>query len=258
VTELTVDEAAASYASAMRNVLPAGVFVTCGICRTFIDPIYTVCLKCDQQPNELDAVVPISFSEHLGQLHLALRRYKDGLPQERNYAMPRLAGILWKFLDIHESCVAAAANVATFDLVTTVPSSTPENDERRSNPRTIVSWCRPVAPQYERVLIATGDGVEGRAYDRRRYRATTVLDGADVLLLDDTWTTGGHAQSSAAALRAAGARTVALVVIGRHLRREWQVVMGGPTCGELFDELPTEYDWAMCPVHSNRARPPDR
>jgi hypothetical protein len=45
---------------------------------------------------------------------------------------------------------------------------------------------------------------------------------------------------------------VALVVIGRHLRREWQVVMGGPTCGELFDELPTEYDWAMCTGHVHR------
>jgi predicted amidophosphoribosyltransferase len=249
VTELTVDEAAATYVSAMRNVLPAGDRVACAVCRTFIDPAYRTCRTCDRQPNELDVVVPISYSEHLGQLHLALRRYKDGLPQECKYAMPRLAGILWKFLNIQERCVAAAAGVSSFDLVTTVPSSTPAKDARRSNFRTMVSWCRPIAPRYTRALVASGDVPEGRAYDARRYRATRALDGADVLLLDDTWTAGGHAQSSAAALRAAGAHTVALVVIGHHLRRDWQVVIGGPTCGELFDQLPTAYDWAMCTVH---------
>jgi hypothetical protein len=41
--------------------------------------------------------------------------------------------------------------------------------------------------------------------------------GADVLLVDDTWVSGGSAQSVAAALKAAGARRVALVVLGRHV-----------------------------------------
>jgi predicted amidophosphoribosyltransferase len=255
LTELTVDEAAATYASAMRNVVPAEGCSTCAVCRTFLDPAYRVCRPCSRQPSQLDVVVPISYSEHLGQLHRALRGYKDGLPQERNYTMPRLAAILWKFLNIHEPCVAAAAGVSTFDLVTTVPSSTPENDEHRANLRTIVSWCHPVARRYARVLVPTGDVPEGRAYDPRRYRATRALDGANVLLLDDTWAAGGHAQSSAIALRAAGAQAVALVVIGRHLRREWQVVIGGPTCGELFDQLPTAYDWDVCTVHQDHARP---
>jgi adenine/guanine phosphoribosyltransferase-like PRPP-binding protein len=38
-----------------------------------------------------------------------------------------------------------------------------------------------------------------------------------VLLVDDTWVSGGSAQSAAAALKLAGARRVALVVIGRHV-----------------------------------------
>jgi hypothetical protein len=38
-----------------------------------------------------------------------------------------------------------------------------------------------------------------------------------VLLLDDTWTSGGTAQSAAVALKRAGARSVAVVVAGRHL-----------------------------------------
>ncbi|MGA8465859.1 MAG: hypothetical protein WB688_16960, partial [Trebonia sp.] len=40
---------------------------------------------------------------------------------------------------------------------------------------------------------------------------------ADMLLVDDTWVSGASAQSAAAALKAAGARRVALVVIGRHV-----------------------------------------
>jgi predicted amidophosphoribosyltransferase len=38
-----------------------------------------------------------------------------------------------------------------------------------------------------------------------------------VLLLDDTCTSGGTAQSAAVALKHAGARSVTVVVVGRHL-----------------------------------------
>ena len=64
------------------------------------------------------------------------------------------------------------------------------------------------------------------------------------LLIDDTWTAGGHAQS-AYALREAGAANIALLVIGRHLRREWEITEG-VTSGDLFDELPTPFDWTRC------------
>ncbi|GAA1922385.1 hypothetical protein GCM10009716_33650 [Streptomyces sodiiphilus] len=55
-----------------------------------------------------------------------------------------------------------------------------------------------------------------------------MLRGENVLLIDDTWTTGHHAQSAAAALKSAGAGSVAIVVLGRHLNRtfgdtEWLV-----------------------------------
>ncbi|MGB6573885.1 MAG: hypothetical protein WBF20_19585, partial [Trebonia sp.] len=44
-----------------------------------------------------------------------------------------------------------------------------------------------------------------------------AVTGTDVLLVDDTWVSGASAQSAAAALKAGGARRVALVVIGRHV-----------------------------------------
>ena len=43
------------------------------------------------------------------------------------------------------------------------------------------------------------------------------MTGADVLVVDDTWVSGGSAQSVAVALKLAGARRVAVVVLGRHV-----------------------------------------
>ena len=41
-----------------------------------------------------------------------------------------------------------------------------------------------------------------------------------VLLIDDTWTTGGRIQSLAYALKAAGAARVAAIVLGRHVNSD--------------------------------------
>lgn len=247
---LTVEEAAGTYESAMRNVPPAKQGAICATCRTFIGGNYASCLACSRQPALLDAVVPITYSEHLGQIHDALRGYKDGVPQVQSYAMPRLAAILWRFLARHEDCVGRAAGAPTFDIVTTVPSSTMAADERRSNFRTIVGWCRPVAARYERVLAATDAVPSGRAFADYRYETAHEIDGAAVLLLDDTWVSGGHAQSACASLKGAGASIVALVVIGRHVQRNWEVVPGGSTSGEALDTLPRRFDWEQCTVHA--------
>jgi orotate phosphoribosyltransferase len=53
--------------------------------------------------------------------------------------------------------------------------------------------------------------------DPGRFRVPRPLTGAVILLLDDTWTSGGTAQSAAVTLKRAGARSVAVVVLGRHL-----------------------------------------
>lgn len=247
MSQLTVEEGSVAYVRAMRNPLPATAGGVCEVCRTFIAPQFQLCYPCLQQPNHFATVVPITYSEHLGQMHTALRNYKDGHPEVRAYAMPRIASIMWRFLASHEGCIARAAGGAEFDLVTTVPSSSPDADERRNGLRTLVGWIKPVAPRFERVLRATGLA-EGRVYAENRYTATRRIDGAHVLLIDDTWAAGGHAQSAGFTLRQAGARSVSCMVIGRHLRPDWEVTPGVYS-GELFKELPP-FDWNICPVHA--------
>jgi predicted amidophosphoribosyltransferase len=249
---LTVREAAATYERAMRNVQPAGESI-CATCHTFIDPEYERCYRCSMQPELLDAVVPITYSEHLGQMHTALRNYKeDGPVQVQHYAMVRLASILWLFLEEHERCIAAAADIQgeRFDLVATVPSSTRARDDRRGNLRWIVATgCGATADRYQRALIPTDRVPAGRDYYQDRYTASVPVDGRSVLLVDDTWATGGHAQSAAVALSGAGASSVGLVVIGRHIRPDWQPVKDGPTSAEILAGLPKTFDWTTCCVH---------
>jgi hypothetical protein len=72
-----------------------------------------------------------------------------------------------------------------------------------------------------------------------------------VLLLDDTWTTGGHARSASRSLLAAGAATVSLVVIGRHVNGDYEPTKGsGESCSDLLDAFPEDFDWTTCAVHA--------
>ena len=47
------------------------------------------------------------------------------------------------------------------------------------------------------------------------------VQGQRILLVDDTYTTGAHLHSAAAALLDRGARSVALLVIGRRVHQGW-------------------------------------
>lgn len=68
-------------------------------------------------------------------------------------------------------------------------------------------------------------------------------EGRHVLLFDDTWTTGGNAQSAAAALRNVGARAVTIMVMGRWLNPDY-----AGTDEFITGHLTRDYDFAHCPV----------
>jgi predicted amidophosphoribosyltransferase len=245
---LTVEEASVAFERSMRNVQPAGHGI-CSTCHQFVKPEYDRCYSCATGSRVLDTVVPITYSEHLGQMHTALRAYKNSLPQNRRHVAIRLTAILWRFLEAHEPCIAHAAQSAGFDIVTTVPSSSKERDQA-GHLRQIVEWCGPIRDRHQRVLAPTGVVADGdRDFSVGRYEAIGDVAGAEILLVDDTWTTGGHAQSAAWALRQAGAGKVAAVVIGRHFHADYEV--GGETSGDRFTAIPTPFGWDTCAVHQS-------
>jgi predicted amidophosphoribosyltransferase len=166
-------------------------------------------------------MVPIAYSVAHEQLHHDLVRYKRYADPWVEMAATRLALLLGRFLVRHESCLAASAGATTFDLVTTVPSGQVGRDEYHPLRRLVGERVALTAGRHERLLHRSNAAVQPRVFDPTRYQAVRPLAGANVLLIDDTWTTGASAQSAAAALKAAGAARVGAVVIGRHLNREW-------------------------------------
>jgi hypothetical protein len=190
-------------------------------------------------PSWLHAVVPISWSLAGGALHQALRGYKDDpLPEVRAEAAAALGAVLERFLDGHERCVAAAAGVEAFTIVTAMPGRA---DRNRGPLRTLVRGCPSVGGRLFPVLVGGGQAVPHR-FSPARFRARRVLRGEAVLLIDDTWTSGASAQSAAYALRRAGASRVGLVVIGRHVN---------PGFGDQRArcEEPSGFRWSTCAEH---------
>jgi hypothetical protein len=183
---------------------------------------FGLCRACSANQHHLAAVAPISYSVGGEWLHHLIVSYKRDADPSVPDAMAAIARICAGFLCDHERCVAEAAGVAEFDVVTTVPSGAPLRDLHHPLRRIAGELVAPARDRYERLLVRSETPAIPRVFDPGRYSVTRKLDGEDVLLIDDMWTSGASAESAAAALHAAGAGAVAVVVIARHLNRGWR------------------------------------
>jgi predicted amidophosphoribosyltransferase len=238
----TVGELSAPYTNFMLGPLPATAADVCGTCLTFTQG-YGTCYRCGHQARFTDAVVPISYSVHFGQLHTALQQYKRAVHAAARPLELQLAAVLWRFLAGHERCLAGAAGVDRFELVATVPSSDPRRDETHPLRRIVGEIVEPTRGRYRRLLMRSGTPVPERTVDPGKYGSTEDLNGENVLLIDDTWTTGANVQSAAAALKTAGANRVGVVVIGRHIHEDYQ------DNAERLKALSRRFDWDTCALH---------
>jgi hypothetical protein len=223
----------------------------CDVCLTFTDG-YPRCYTCARTPQALDALVPISYSVAAGQLHHVLAAYKRLNGWVGRRLSTELAAVLWRFLSDHERCLAQAAGVPSFDLVATVPSGDGERDASHPLHWIVSEMVGPTRDRHHRLLSRSGAPVAAHEFDRRRYEVTGRLPEGAVLMIDDTWTTGANVQSAATTLKEAGAQTVAAVVIGRHLNREW---------GEnerRLRALSRPFDWTRCAHCDHDSRAPER
>jgi hypothetical protein len=194
----------------------------CRTCRGPVQAGFARCYQCDLAHARCggllaDVVAPVAYAVKGGRLAGDLWRYKSGAAGATE-AGERLTAMLARFLREHSDQVWRAAGMAAGpELAGIVPSG-----QGRSGPHPlagIVVSCVdvPIIP------LSTAPGAAARARGLADGVAAGWLTvggavaGADVLLVDDTWVSGASAQSAAAALKAAGARRVALVVIGRHV-----------------------------------------
>jgi hypothetical protein len=99
-----------------------------------------------------------------------------------------------------------------------------------------------LAPGCEVTLAAAGEVDYPRDLDPGHFRAPPLPAGAHVLLVDDTWARGGHAQSAVLALRAAGAARVSVLVAARWINEDF-----GGNAAFIRGLAARDYDPAICP-----------
>jgi hypothetical protein len=148
-----------------------------------------------------------------------LRVYKSGLAAGAPEAVARLQKTLADYLRSDEAAgLWRKAGMASGpEAVAVVPSG---QGRPGAHPLTrIVASCvdlPAIGLSVNQKVIHTRDvDVDWLRVDPA---ASSQATGKDILVVEDTWVSGASAQSAAAALKLAGARHVAIVVLGRHRR----------------------------------------
>lgn len=230
----------------LRGPLPPSPWI-CPVCRGVRGTGFPLCYPCQSHRDEAggrlaDVVIPISYSPRTGQHHHNLRAYKAMASSRR--ARRDLLALLLHFLHRHLPCIAAkTGGQPTHTAV--VPSTSGRIGE---HPLGLLVGARlglpaiaaDVNPRY------SPGNREFRpdwfAVSLQRQTAPTR-----VLLLDDTWTTGAHAQSMAYALKTAGAVTVATVVLGRHVNPDY------PPSKQLLSAISDQiFNPGICAIEQER------
>ena len=189
----------------------------CRACQGPARPGYVRCFQCElhaqSAPGLLaDAVAPVAYAVKGSPLARDLWLYKAGRPGS-GVAGSRLLLLLLAFLHDHGSRVWRLAGMARPSHACVVPSG-----RGRAGPHPLQAMAAPyLALPWVSMRPQPGGDPWARSLDAGRFRAGPGAAGAEVLLLDDTWASGASAQSAAVALKQAGARAVAVVVIGRHV-----------------------------------------
>lgn len=195
--------------------VPPGREGVCATCHAAARPDRRRCATCVRTQAQVSRpaprVVPISLFQTGDPYWHLLRRYKDSWDATERMALRRqLARILAQFLRYHLGCLAPGPLPRW--RITTVPAT-----HRRADARPLEQLVRAspwLARRHVRVL-RTARAPEHNAASDTAFRVTRRVSGRAFVLIDDTFTTGASVQSAASALQLAGARVLAVVVLGR-------------------------------------------
>ena len=221
----------------LRNVIREPL-VTCAVCGTPVTPGWSRCRPCDGRTTRgglADRVASITYAISGQQSGRLMRMYKSELATEHQRA---LVGILL-LLATHEhmSCL----NAVSFDPVTAwahVPSLSGRPGTHPLHP--FIAGALPSLPEVP--LVASKTVTDPRALRGDHFSTISSLDDEHVLLIDDTWASGGHVQSAALTLHAAGAAEVSVLTVARWLEPSF-----GNTASFISDRLTADFDAGLCP-----------
>jgi hypothetical protein len=214
--------------------------VTCDVCAT---PLFNTPGRCTRCVDDAavhgsrlaDAVAPIIYASGGEQTGFVMRAYKAPNPQRGHLTLVQY--LTWFGTLNHVDCAATLSN-ADVTHWATVPSHPPKPGEHPLHE--IVAAAPPA--DFEASLIAVPGAMAARATAPGRYRTGDLPAGSHVILIDDTWATGGHSQSAAMTLRDAGAAHVSIMVVARWINRAY-----GNNDEFIRRRLTASYSPGICP-----------
>ncbi len=209
---------------------------TCGVCSTPTDG-FALWYQCNEQRSAgrlADQVGVITYAMAGSQSGFVMRGYKAQPPVEEHRLLVSVLAFVG--VGLHTECAARLLGhpVTHWSTVPSLPARAGEHPLR-----TLVA---PAAYGTEVQLRAASEVSASRSVNGLHFEADRLPAGSHVLLVDDTWTGGGHAQSANLALRTAGAEHVSVLVIGRWLNPQYGV-------NEKFirEHLGGDFDPSACP-----------
>jgi hypothetical protein len=221
--------------------------VTCAVCTTPIKPAFDLCLRCRRDQQEFgdalaDLVVPVCYAIRGRQSGYLMHSYKDlEAPARHNQTL--LSLLLLAALDLHGRCIEHRLGHEA-DTWAFVPSV--RIDRTGEHPLHVVAKRAGLALPEIELMIGERADPEQRSTSAGRFALAANSDvlGRHVLLIEDTWTTGGNAQSATLTLRGGGAASVTILALARWLKPDEP-----PTSEFMTSRLTEDYDSLVCPVN---------
>lgn len=199
----------------------------CRVCTTPVVAPFIYCKACKDiihlaSLNSMplaDLVLPLVYIDDEPQSKLLMHGYKGDQvgPEPQTELLLSVALMAALGLLIHRRCIESTVSPLT--ALSFVPSTHGRSDHPIQRIANLLS-SESGLPVLEARYI--GPQPSTRGYSPTYYE---ILPGSinpkHVLLIDDTWTTGGSAQSVATTLKSAGSESVTILVMGRWLRNSW-------------------------------------
>jgi len=211
--------------------------VTCADCMTPVEG-YELCLPCKghhARSGLADVTAFLTYAVAGRESGYVMRGYKARPPVAEHRMVVGL--LLLLALEGHTKCAGTLSGrpVTHWAIVPSLPARSYEHPLRRL----VIDR----APGIEVPLVAAAQVSHPRTVDPDHFTCAVRLPhGAHVLLIDDTWTTGGHAQSAVLALRKAGASRVSVLVVARWLKEDY-----GDNKRFIAELATRDYDPLICP-----------
>jgi len=208
---------------------------------------YKRCAQCNNHrayAGLADNVAFLTYAMAGQQSGYVMRGYKAQRPVDEHVTIVALLILLG--LSMHAQCPselvgAPVTHWATAPSLPAKPGEHPLHRILNNNP----------PPGREVRLVAAASAQHPRDVNPEHFSTNARLThGSHVLLIDDTWTGGGHAQSAVLALRRAGATHVSLLVVARWIKEDF-----GDNAKFMRDLSGRDYEPKACPWTGGRCPP---